>query len=264
MSAMPALQHNLAAAYLIVGGLRGLCGSLAVHLARHGARLIISINRTGIYDAASARVCANCAAYGCEIVEGRRDVGDLDFVRQVFRSVQPRRVANLIQDAMVLQVAGTSNLHFAAQTKQPQALDFFTMPSGMSGIVGNKGQTKYAAGNAFLDAFAGYRNSTSLRANTINLGMVEDEGYVAEQGGTLEAHFDRRYWVHINEVTLRRILSYSIFQQQAIRRRLNSAQLTTSLVYPLNANSSAYLKAEPRLGLFLNSHGIGGGGDKQR
>ncbi|KAJ5415234.1 polyketide synthase 2 [Penicillium sp. CMV-2018d] len=54
MSAMPALQLDPAAAYVIVGGLRGLCGSLAVHLARHGARFIISIGRTGIYDAASA------------------------------------------------------------------------------------------------------------------------------------------------------------------------------------------------------------------
>jgi len=34
-------------AYLIVGGLKGLCGSLAVHMARQGARHIIAMSRSG-------------------------------------------------------------------------------------------------------------------------------------------------------------------------------------------------------------------------
>ncbi|CAI7649211.1 unnamed protein product [Penicillium glandicola] len=279
--AVPTLQLDSAAAYLIVGGLRGLCGSLAVYLARQGARCIISISRSGIQDPASARVHANCAAYGCEIVEAKGDVGDLDFVRQVFRSIQPRRVAGLIQGAMVLRdkpyetmthddyitsihakVAGTWNLHLAAQHEQPQPLDFFTMLSSISSVIGNKGQANYAAGNAFLDAFASYRNATGLRANTINLGLIEDVGYVAEQGGTLEARFDRSQWVPINEGTLRRIISYSILQQQQIvRGSLNSAQLITGLAYPLVANSSAELKEEARFGFFFSNHSSGGGGN---
>ncbi|KAJ5736611.1 Acyl transferase/acyl hydrolase/lysophospholipase [Penicillium malachiteum] len=253
------LQLDPTAAYLIVGGLHGLCGSLAVHLARHGARCIISISRSGIQDPASARAHANCAAYGCEIVEAKGDVGDLDFVRQIFRSIQPRRVAGLVQGAMVLRdkpyetmthddyinsihakVAGTWNLQLAAQSEQAQPLDFFTMLSSISSVIGNKGQANYAAGNAFLDAFASYRNASGLRANTINLGLIEDVGYVAEQGGALEARFDRSQWVPINEGTLRRILSHSILeQQQRIRGSLNSTQLITGIAYPLTANNSA-------------------------
>ncbi|KAJ5936907.1 Acyl transferase/acyl hydrolase/lysophospholipase [Penicillium verhagenii] len=278
--AVPTLRLDPAAAYLIVGGLRGLCGSLAVYLARQGARCIISISRSGIQDPASARAHTNCAAYGCEIVEAKGDVADLDFVQKVFRSIQPRRVAGLIQGAMVLRdkpyetmthddyitsihakIAGTWNLHLAAQQEQPQPLDFFTMLSSISSVVGNKGQANYAAGNAFLDAFASYRNAGGLRANTINLGLIEDVGYVAEQGGNLEARFDRSQWVPINEGMLRRILSYSILQQQrSIRGSLNSAQLITGLAYPLVANSSAELKEEARFGFFFSNHSIGSGG----
>ncbi|KAK4868058.1 hypothetical protein LT330_007256 [Penicillium expansum] len=279
-SAVPMLNLDPEAAYIIVGGLRGLGGSLAVYLAQHGARYIVSISRSRVHDSASARVHANCDTYGCEVVEAKGDIGDLDFVRRVFRSIQPRRVAGLIQGAMILRdnpyetmthddyitsihakVSGTWNLHLAAQQEQPQPLDFFTMLSSISSIIGNKGQANYAAGNAFLDAFASYRNATGLRANTINLGLIEDVGYVAEQGSTLEARFDRRQWVPINEGTFRRIVSYSVFQQQgSIRGSINSAQLITGLAYPLDANSNATadLKAEPRFGFFFSSHSIGG------
>ncbi|KAJ5521430.1 polyketide synthase 2 [Penicillium freii] len=41
MSAMPTLQLDPEAAYVVVGGLRGLCGSLAEHPARHGPALMM-------------------------------------------------------------------------------------------------------------------------------------------------------------------------------------------------------------------------------
>ncbi len=95
------LQSNLA--YLIVGGLKGLCGSLAIHMAYHGARHIIACNRSGIDDEASARIVNNCRALGCEIIEARGDVADPQFVRRIFKSAHPR-IAGVIQGAMVLRV----------------------------------------------------------------------------------------------------------------------------------------------------------------
>jgi NADPH:quinone reductase-like Zn-dependent oxidoreductase len=110
--AVPKLQLDPEAAYLIVGGLRGLCGSLAVHMARHGARHIIAMSRSGIQDEASARIVTNCAAYGCRITEAKGDAGDLDFVSRVFRSTQPQRIAGLIQGAMVLRASSSLQLLF--------------------------------------------------------------------------------------------------------------------------------------------------------
>jgi hypothetical protein len=105
---IPKLHLDHMAAYVIVGGLKGLCGSLAVHMARHGAREIIVISRSGIKDDASTRVIANCDAYGCQITDASGDVGCLEFVRSVFRNVQPKRIAGIIQGAMVLKVSHVS------------------------------------------------------------------------------------------------------------------------------------------------------------
>ncbi|KAI1361469.1 hypothetical protein F5Y08DRAFT_17956 [Xylaria arbuscula] len=243
--------------YLIVGGLKGLCGSLAVHMARHGARHIISMSRSGIDDEASARAVRNCASYGCEIHEAKGDVSDPDFVLSVFRSSTTPRIAGVIQAAMVLRdrpyemmthddwqtsisakVAGTKNIHHASMHDDLQApLDFFTLLSSISSVVGNKGQANYAAANAFMDAFSPYRQRQGLRAHTVNLGMIEDVGYVAEVGGSaLEARFDKREWTPINEGMLRRILGYSIMQQVGRGGHLSAAsatQMVTGIAYPL-------------------------------
>ncbi|KAI0473335.1 putative polyketide synthase [Xylariaceae sp. FL0804] len=219
--AVPKLQLDPKAAYLIVGGLKGLCGSLAIHMARHGARHIIVMSRSGTKeDEASAGVIGNCAAWGCTIVDAKGDVRDLQSVRNAFKTARPRKIAGVIQGAMVLRV------------------------------------TNYAAANAFLDAFASYRLANGLRANTVDLGAIEDVGYVAEQGGALEARFDKRQWTPINEGMLRRILNYSIFQQGNPLNVESKAQLITGLAYPLTANGSD-LAGEARFGYLFSGHGAG-------
>lgn len=77
------------------------------------------------------------------------------------------------------KIVGTVNLHDLL----PKDLDFFIMLSSIVSIVGNYGQSNYAAGNSFLDAFARYRRSFGLAAHTINVGVVSDEGYVSENAG---------------------------------------------------------------------------------
>lgn len=99
------LQLQSDGVYLIVGGLKGLCGSVAVHLARHGARHIIVMSRSGARDETSARIIQNCAAYGCEVTDAKGDVGDMIFVQCTFRSTHPKRIAGVIQGAMVLRVS---------------------------------------------------------------------------------------------------------------------------------------------------------------
>lgn len=269
-------------AYLIVGGLKGLCGSLAVHMARHGAKHIIAMSRSGIDDEASARVIQNCASYGCLITAAKGDVTDESFVRSVFRSQSSSHpIAGIIQAAMVLRdkpyetmthddyhtaiaakVTGTWNLHFAAQQEQSHSpLDFFTMLSSISGVVGNKGQANYAAANTFLDAFAFYRQGLGLRAHTVDLGLIEDVGYVAEVGGAaLEARFDKREWTPINEGMLRRILGFSILQQQSPDTPISGAslaQMVTGVAYPLPADQSD-LVDKSRFGYLFTSETSGG------
>ncbi|KAH0436371.1 polyketide synthase [Colletotrichum camelliae] len=255
------------ASYVIVGGLKSLCGSLAIHLARHGAKHIISVSRSGIDDVASQKAIKNCTAYG-----------------YVFKSVP--RVAGVIQGAMVLRdkpyetmtlddyhtaihakFHGTWNLHRASEELQ-YPLDFFTLLSSISGNVGNKGQANYSAGNTFLDAFADYRRALGLQANSVDLGLIQDVGYVAEQEG-FEARFDTRQWTPITEGTLRKILSYSILQQDNASPPINpesAAQLVTGIGFPLPEDSD--LTRDARFGyLFQNTDtgldGKDGGSGKQ-
>ncbi|KAM4059510.1 KR domain-containing protein [Hirsutella rhossiliensis] len=263
------LQLRPDAAYLIVGGLKGLCGSLAIHMARNGARHIVVCNRSGIADDASQKVVTNCLAYGCEVVAAKGDVADMGLLRRAFAEA-PRPIAGVIQGAMMLRdkpyetmtvddwhaalhakMHGTWGLH-RISLEQAEPLDFFTMLSSISGIVGNKGQANYAAANTFLDAFALYRQSLGLAASSVDLGLIEDVGYVAEQDhDSLEARFDKRQWTPIGEATLRRILTCSVLQQDGAApiNPSSVAQLITGIGFPLPRDSD--LAGEGRFGYLI-------------
>lgn len=89
--------------YLIVGGLKGLCGSLAIYMAQHGARNLISMSRSGCSDERSQSVVANCKALGCQVHEAKADVSNADEVRRVFKTAAIP-IGAIIQGAMVLRV----------------------------------------------------------------------------------------------------------------------------------------------------------------
>ena len=74
------------------------------------------------------------------------------------------------------KVTGSWNLHAAL----PSDLDFFVLLSSVNGIFGNRGQANYAGGNTYKDALAHYRIDHGQKAVSIDLGLMVDEGIVAE------------------------------------------------------------------------------------
>lgn len=74
------------------------------------------------------------------------------------------------------KVYGTWDLH----NQLPRELDFFLTLSSTSGIIGNASQAAYAVVFTFLDALVNYRNGLGLAAATLDLGVILDVGYVAE------------------------------------------------------------------------------------
>ncbi|EOD49628.1 putative polyketide synthase protein [Neofusicoccum parvum UCRNP2] len=81
------------------------------------------------------------------------------------------------------KVEGAWSIHRAlGDTK----LDFFVLFSSLSYVIGQIGQANYAAANAFLAAFAQYRHSLGLPASVIDIGVMEDVGYVCENPAILE------------------------------------------------------------------------------
>ena len=79
------------------------------------------------------------------------------------------------------KVQGTWNLH-----EQLHDLDFFVMLSSLSGVVGLASQCNYAAGNSYQDALARYRLSRGLPAASIDIGVVQAVGVVAENAELAE------------------------------------------------------------------------------
>ncbi|KAF7594333.1 hypothetical protein BBP40_009568 [Aspergillus hancockii] len=62
------------------------------------------------------------------------------------------------------------------------------MLSSLSGILGNRAQANYAAGNTFQDAFARHLVKNGQRAATIDLGYVNTVGYSAENQDSSTSH----------------------------------------------------------------------------
>lgn len=85
--------------------------------------------------------------------------------------------------AMAPKVEGTWNLHNALSGIK---LDFFVLFSSISGIVGQWGQGNYAAANTFLDSFVQFRHSLGQPASVLDIGVMEDVGYVSQNPAVLE------------------------------------------------------------------------------
>jgi len=254
--------------YLIVGGLKGLCGSLAVDMARHGARNVVILGRSGYDDIRSQGVLKDLRAHGCIADLVRGDVSNFDDVRRTFASAS-KPIAGVIQGAMVLRdkpfemmthteyhttiaskVAGTWNLHNAA-LEAGLNLDFFTLLSSISGLIGQPAQANYAAANVFLDNFASYRHGLGLNANSVDLGAIEDVGYMAEHSELITA-LDTSAWTPINESLFHTIVRNSILRQvtpstttfAAAPNAAEYSQLITSISIP--QSTSSRLLSDPR------------------
>jgi hypothetical protein len=96
------LEQN--GAYLIIGGFKGLCGSLAIFLAQHGAKELSVMSRSGADDDESKAVIEAITALGASIAVVKGDVTVRDDVARAFRSVR-NPIKGIIQGAMVLRVS---------------------------------------------------------------------------------------------------------------------------------------------------------------
>lgn len=161
--------------------------------------------------------------------------------------------------ALACKIQGTWNLHNAAE-KLHLKLDFFTMLSSISGVVGQKGQANYAAGNAFLDAFASYRHQLGKPACSVDLGVIEDVGYIAEHEG-MQQRLDTSIWTGINERLLRKILYFSILQQQRdVAKTAPSTQIITGIPVP-QPEDSGLIQDARFAALFTESGSAGASGN---
>ncbi|KAK1561623.1 LOW QUALITY PROTEIN: beta-ketoacyl synthase domain-containing protein [Colletotrichum navitas] len=241
-----ALQLDSSGTYLLVGGLGGLGRSLAQMLVDCGARNIAFISRSGavspsakaVVESLSSRPGVSVKAYAADATNKK----SLDAALESCRSELPA-IKGVVQMAMVLRdavfenmsfdqwtgatgpkIEGTRNLHECFGPAH-HPLDFFIMCSSLSGVIGNRGQANYAAGNTYQDALAFHRRSHGLRACAVDLGIMRDVGVLAETGTA----GDLTGWeelLGIRETTFHALMKTIINKEQ--QQRLDGNQALSS------------------------------------
>jgi hypothetical protein len=129
--------------------------------------------------------------------------------------------------ALKPKVQGSWNLHELL----PKDMDFFVLLSSATGILGNRAQANYAAGNTYQDMLAHHRRSLGLPASTIDLGQVLSVGYVAEnRERTMVAKHLATVLEVIREDEIHALLEYLIDPRSSPPAQLISG-LTTAQTY---------------------------------
>ncbi|KAF2464008.1 reducing type I polyketide synthase [Lindgomyces ingoldianus] len=194
---MPTFSVNDHSTYVIAGGLGGLGRNVSRWLVDRGARHLLLLSRSGASTEPGQTLLGELKACGVQVQAPLCDVTKFELMKGVIEecSHQMPPIRGCVQGSMVLRdstfnrmpytdwragtdckTIGSWNLHKLL----PNNLDFFIMLSSASGVVGLHGQANYAAGNAYMDALAQYRVSIGLRATSLDLGALKDDGLLAE------------------------------------------------------------------------------------
>ena len=219
------------ATYVLSGGLGGVGRSIAEMMVLAGARNISFISRSGARSPESKRLLDSLRERGCNAQAYCCDISDASQVSAFITASSERGeiIKGVIQCAMVLRdsifdnmtysqwsestlpkIRGSWNLH----AYMPQTLDFFIMLSSMAGVIGNPGQANYSAAGTYQDALSLHRRANGLSSMTIDLGIVSDVGYIAENLEQFE-RLDYLEPLFISERDLHRILGAAMLGHTA-------------------------------------------------
>ncbi|KAL4970621.1 type I polyketide synthase [Aspergillus stella-maris] len=180
--------------YLLVGGMGGLGRAIAMWMATFGAKSIIFLSRSAGKGEDDLAFMEELESMGCKVQAFAGDVADSELVNHIVATAASP-IAGVMQMAMILRdigvldmdletyeavlrprVKGTWNLHNALVDG---SLDFFVLFSSVCGMVGYYGQANYAASNSFMDSFVQYRHNLGLTASVLDIGAVDDVGYIS-------------------------------------------------------------------------------------
>ncbi|KAF7194934.1 Highly reducing polyketide synthase pks5 [Pseudocercospora fuligena] len=185
--------------HLVVGGLTGIGVTIVSWMIHNGAKHVLAVSRNAEARPSAAILKKEAREHGCSLLVMNCDIVNEVSLQEAIKFVADQgfpAIGGVVQAAMVLEdsvlermtfaqwqkavrpkIEGTLNLH-----NHLENLAYFIMLSSASSVTGNISQANYAAGNAFQDSLARHRTAQGKPALSINLGPVEDVGYVAEQG----------------------------------------------------------------------------------
>ncbi|KAK8066687.1 hypothetical protein PG997_013434 [Apiospora hydei] len=187
--------------YIIGGGLGDLGQKIGYLLAGKGAGHIVALTRRHLDAAQRAPFEEAISKLGGTLHIVKCDINDADSTRGASEEIAKLPpVRGIVQSATVLadhpleymdhkdwrtaimpKVQGTINMH--RYFCSGETTDFFVSLSSVASIFGSSSQSNYAAGNAFLDAFAhaqGRYSQGITHYTTVNVGAVEGSGLISQ------------------------------------------------------------------------------------
>jgi NAD(P)-dependent dehydrogenase (short-subunit alcohol dehydrogenase family) len=204
VKSLRSIIHN-EGTYLIVGGFLGLGRSIAELLIDHGARDFAFISRSGATTKASKAAMSNLQSKGANISALTVDILNETALNTAITHVQQSMptIRGVFQCAAVIQDAIFDNMTFAEWNAAvlPKTIGswnlvesisaagmnpFYVFLASSAGVIGNRGQANYAAGNSFEDAMAHSLRLQGKHAVSIDLGPVLGAGMLAEDEETLD------------------------------------------------------------------------------
>ncbi|UXY25281.1 type I polyketide synthase [Streptomyces sp. HUAS TT20] len=180
---------------LLTGASGALGGLVARHLvAEHGVRSLLLMSRRGADAEGAAELGAELTAAGAEVHWAACSVADRDALAEVLSGTPVTAVvhtAGVLDDGVIgsltpdrvetvlrPKVDAVLNLHQLAGD-----VSAFVLFSSLAGTLGTPGQANYAAANAFLDAFAGWRRAQGLPVVSLPWGLWQRTGTMTEDLG---------------------------------------------------------------------------------
>lgn len=195
------------ATYILVGGLSGLGLSIAELLVSSGAKHLVFLSRSSNPPEQTIARISEWAKCGVEVKTFSVDIckrQDLDtIITNTIAKEMPKihgvfHCAAVIKDstfenmtytdwktALNPKTIGAFNTVESITTTAPSAFHIFL--SSSAGVIGNRGQGNYAAGNAFLDALSSYCRVHGGQAVSIDLGPILGAGMLTQDEDKLNS-----------------------------------------------------------------------------
>ncbi|KAL4936458.1 hypothetical protein BDV06DRAFT_233408 [Aspergillus oleicola] len=228
--------------YLLVGCTGGLGLSLCRWMAKNGARYLVLTSRRP--EKVDPRWSESIRRMGVKIDIMALDISERQSLNRVYDEIRQNypAVAGVANAAMVLEDRMFSSMSLETLTKVlgpkvdgsryldelfgSQPLDFFVFFSSTASVVGNRGQSNYAAANLYMVGLANNRRKRGLAASVIDIGMVLGVGYITDNG-IYESVLKKHNLMPISESEF-----HNMFAEAVIAGRPGSGkniQLTTGL-----------------------------------
>ncbi|KAI1662756.1 hypothetical protein F4813DRAFT_9557 [Daldinia decipiens] len=205
------VRFDLAAYYIVAGGLGALGRSIIRWMCQRGARNLVVLSRRGIEETSPAaqnlvntlgEQGINIQPLTCDISDRSQVIRLIENISSVSPNTPVKGIINAAvsyldlsfdkltvqrwRDGLAAKVQGSKNLHEATLSLPHGQLDFFVMVTSLDSIYAVATQSAYTAANVFQDSFARYRRRLGMPATSISLGFVKGIGEHGQRSITVD------------------------------------------------------------------------------